>query len=70
MKTFTVIFELLMLYPVCLFIYQTGIKKVNGDIALKNAGKVLMTEIKFCLKPIIWLFDKLNFISHKKEKNL
>lgn len=68
MKTFTVIFELLIFYPICVYLYQVGIKKIGGNIALRDAGNALIAEIKFCLKPIMWLFTKHNFAGHKKEE--
>ena len=57
METLTEIFQLLLIYPICVYLYQAGIVQIGPNTAMKKAWDAFVAEIKLLFVPIRWLFS-------------
>ena len=58
METLWGFFQLLLVYPICVYLFQALVMKIGTTMALKKGWDALMQEFRIILKPVEWLINR------------
>ena len=68
METLTAIFQILLVYPICVYFFQAAVMKIGTTMAIKKAWDALMWEFKLLFKPITWIMNMGKNAQHSNNE--
>lgn len=69
MKTLQAVIQILLVYPICVFMFHMGIMKLGTVMAFQKAWNALLQELMFIYKFVNKIYEKIQMPT-KKEKTL
>ena len=69
MKTLHAIIQILLFYPICVFVFQMVIMKLGTVMAFQKAWNALLLELMYIYKIVNKIYEKIQMIP-KNEKTL
>lgn len=68
MGTLTAIFQILLVYPICVYLFQAVVMKIGTIMAIKKAWDALMWELKLLFKSITWIMNMDKNTQHSNNE--